>query len=228
MCHSVSLYHVPCGHPNHSMSTSIYCDEAISTGEGCLPCIDRIDIPMLGQCDNCEAERRRRREARRSREMQQGAEHATLTRTGVNEAALLDTGSQNQIEKSQGIGIKYDDWNDEEETVTDQQFYGLGRVTTPYTDNIVKEWLNSTDSPISLSTHTSVSCDDTPRRLESEPKSRSRTRRSYIPAPVRKLQPKAQRSHIPAPLKTTQRWTTRQSPRPLVADELQLFDRDTF
>ena len=52
---------------------------------------------------------------------------------------LLDTGSQNQIEKSRGRGTMYDDWNDEEQTLTDQQLYGLGLVTIPYTDSIVKE-----------------------------------------------------------------------------------------
>lgn len=108
-------------------------------GEDCLPYVDRIDIPMPGQCDNCEAERRCRREARRSRETQQGAEHAPLTGTGVNVIDLLDTGSQNQIEKSRGRGTMYDDWNDEEQTLTDQQLYGLGLVTIPYTDSIVKE-----------------------------------------------------------------------------------------
>ncbi|KAJ5191059.1 uncharacterized protein N7498_010044 [Penicillium cinerascens] len=210
------------------MSTTIYCDEAIFTGEVCMSCVDRIDIPMPGKCDNCEIERRRRREARRSRETQQGAEHAALTKKDINEAAVSDTGSQNQIEKSQGRGIMYDDWNDEEEIVTDQHLYGLGLVTTPYTNNIVKEWMNNTELPGSPSAYTSVSCNDRSRRMGYAPKGRSRIHRSYIPAPVRKLQPRTQRSHIPVPVKMNHRWTTRQSPRPLVADEMQLFDLVTF
>lgn len=237
MCHSIIWYHVLCGHTDHSMSTIIYCDEAILSGEDCLPYVDRIDFPMIGACDSCMTERRRLK-ASRSQEMQASASHARPTRTDASEAATTDTDSRVHIAKSHGCGIRYNGWRDEE-TDENQQLHGLGLAITP-TNEIVKEWLNNPVSPVSPSAETSFSWDDAPRRLEFT----SHSRGSYIPVPVRMLhagnqtraQPKSQRSRIPAPAKMLLKPTKRESNRPSDTDEgdgsfaskMALFDRVTF
>lgn len=111
MCHSIIWYHVLCGHTDHSMSPVIYCDEAILSGKDCLPCVDRINFPMIGLCDSCMAERRRLK-ARRCQEMQASASHARPTRTDASEAAKTDTDSRVHIAKSHGCGTRYNGWHD--------------------------------------------------------------------------------------------------------------------
>jgi len=195
----------------------VYCDEAIFTGEDCLPCVEIIDIPIIGRCGNCNSERKRQRRKAKHIRMQ----------THAKEAGILPT-NRNQTDDGQGShGIRYDDWDDEE-TFTDKQLHGLGLGIPLYADS-VQGWLDNTVSPTCPSPATVVSYKEGARLNTS--RRQPSTRRSYIPVPVRmlqsKTQPRAQCSRVPVPVRMLQKAATWADAQPLIEDE-ELFDEVTF
>ncbi|KAJ5889889.1 hypothetical protein N7504_010699 [Penicillium tannophilum] len=59
MCHAIVWYHALCQHQDQSQTSTIPCLYATATGYDCLPHYQPIlDIPLSGECYNCEGERK--------------------------------------------------------------------------------------------------------------------------------------------------------------------------
>lgn len=200
------------------MSTLIYCDEAIYAGTDCLPSVENIDIPTIGLCEECITKKKHHRE-RRSQEAPSNEEHAPTIGTDANKATTMDANIQ-----SQEYNVTYADWNCANEPDADQ----LDGLDITCTKQLVQQWLNNLESPVTPSSVSMSSYDVSPQ-------STPRSQRSYIPVPVRKIRPKAQtktqpctqHSGIPVPVHLLQN-TRRESTQPLSTIGMRLFDQVTF
>ncbi|KAJ5610319.1 hypothetical protein N7510_007038 [Penicillium lagena] len=93
MCHGILWYHALCLHQNTSKSSLVFCLDALTTGDECLPAVQEVlHIPLAGWCSMCNHERwrryrRHRRTKRRRQQEQDVVAEADTNGHGVSQIA---------------------------------------------------------------------------------------------------------------------------------------------
>ncbi|CAL5873891.1 uncharacterized protein PFLUO_LOCUS8174 [Penicillium psychrofluorescens] len=242
MCHGIVWYHALCLHQNTSKSSLVFCLDALTTGDDCLPAVQEVlSIPLAGWCSGCKHERWRiyRRYRRTKRRRQQ--EHEAVAEADTNG----DRVSQIAKKRKQTHGKDSQGRDADVDHVSPKQRLHRRMVDTCWPD----------EHDVSTAEYIKPTPAEEDQLEPCPPRGRPRHRQSWIPVPKvqsRKSEPvsyleisederqcrrRPRPSLIPVPAGKVQRRQPSGTTLPLKADnsdgdsfvgDFEMFDQETF
>ncbi|KAJ5812263.1 hypothetical protein N7474_008564 [Penicillium riverlandense] len=242
MCHGIVWYHALCLHQNISKSSLVFCLDALTTGDDCLPAVQEVlYIPLAGWCCVCKHEqwrryRRYRRTKRRRQQEHEVAAEADTNEDGVSQIAKKR--KQSHGNDSQCMDVDADHVSPKQgrhHRVVDTRWPdGHDVSTAEYVESIPAEEGQLGPCPPRGRPRHRQSWIPVPKvqprksepapyleTSEDERQCRRRPRQSLIPVPAGKFQ-KRQPSGTTRPLKAND------SDRDSFVDDFEMFDQETF
>lgn len=247
MCHGFTWIHVLCGHPNLPLTSLLFCQTAILTGQDCLPCIELDWLPLKGFCPGCRKERKRERRhlrkqiaRRHTREIQI---QIRIQSCKVPDAEIYFQAPSRQRSHRHGSESRYGDRfeADDPRVEFSQGSYDVDLCEVQSKHEAVQNWLYHQEHPSGQILGTSSnegclagtqnlakvdtrrSCIPVPARRKTDLQTKTRNDHSQIPVPVNRTQKQKQ----PIQLRTELQVVDARNSRTCV-DEMDLFDRITF